>query len=756
MTAPAERRLSERRSRHPEGSDQSFFAAADGVDGLDAATDAARSDDLGGAEDDESNFESSLNPAGFEPDDSSFMARQAQRVVVSGQTGFERLYGAFLTARAALGVALMLTLVVASLFGLRPDASVGAVSVVYAALSISLWALPRLRRRTRSQTPSQESSQESSQAASQGPSQAPNLRSKPRRKPALKQVRLSATQWLATIGADLLCFMALHVLAPGASLNYAALLVLPVLMAGVLTPRMQALATAAATTLALLGSSWLSVLAGGDSTVQLTQAALAGSGLFVITVLAGELAVRLAREELAARGSLEIARQQARLNRLVIEEMQDGVLVVDRAGRVRAANPAARRLLVPHGMSRAAPFQLRGVVAWEALVTTVERAFGEVAWPAAGRDVLLSFAAGLASEATPAEPMWRADPPQAGSGTTQPAPVPVAGAALRAGTERTLRAGERTLRAGEHALGASPRPLPSEFERSLRGASERTQRSAERTLRVRVRFTRKREPDAVEEFCVLFLEDVRNMQARSRQDKLAAMGRVSAGIAHEIRNPLAAIAQANALLAEDSTDAIQRQLTKMVSDNVERLKRIVDDVMEVAPGIVPDVGVVDATALINSACADWARAIGIELGATSVLQVDLPSAPVGVSFDSEHLRRVLVNLLDNARRYASQTPGAIHLRLDSRRDDQAFLSIASDGVPIPPEVEPYLFEPFFSTRSGGTGLGLYICRELCERYGASIDYRLRWAGEIQRNEFFVDMRRRPLASSESRPVASRS
>ena len=93
----------------------------------------------------------------------------------------------------------------------------------------------------------------------------------------------------------------------------------------------------------------------------MTQAGLAGSGFFVITVLAGELAGRLAREELSARGSLEMARQQAQLNRLVIEEMQDGVLVVDRRGKVRAANPAARRLLAPSGMSRAAPFQLRGV-----------------------------------------------------------------------------------------------------------------------------------------------------------------------------------------------------------------------------------------------------------------------------------------------------------------------------------------------------------------------------------------------------------
>jgi two-component system sensor histidine kinase PilS (NtrC family) len=323
-------------------------------------------------------------------------------------------------------------------------------------------------------------------------------------------------------------------------------------------------------------------------------------------------------------------------------------------------------------MSRPAPFQLRGVQAWDALVKTVERAFSEAAWPEAGRDVVLQFENGSLN-----------------------------------------------------ALGA------------------------QRTLRARVRFTRRREPQAIEEFCVLFLEDVRNMQARSRQEKLAAMGRVSAGIAHEIRNPLAAISQANALLSEDATDPAQRQLMRMVSDNVERLKRIVDDVMEVAPGVVPDVGVIDATAQVIAVCGEWAKANGVALGEKSLLQIELPKEPVGVLFDAEHLRRVLVNLLDNAYRHASRTPGAIQLRLDSRHEAQAFLSLASDGAPIPPDVEPYLFEPFFSTRSRGTGLGLYICRELCERYGATIDYRLRAPGLGQRNEFFVDMQRKALGPNLS-------
>jgi len=626
-TSSTERRRHERRAapRRPRPADESWFGAL-GVDGDPAMTE----DDAGDQA--ESHFDGNWQTAGETENDSRFLTRQAHRLIRSGMTAFQRIYSAFIAARAALGTALIATLAVASVFGVKPPLSVIAISVAYAVLTLSMWALPRLR-----------------------PAAAPNA-----------LARLRSPQWIATIGVDIVCFTALHLLSPSASLNYVALLVLPVLMTGVLTPRLMALATAAIVTLALLGIALLGVAAGGDITQLMTQAGLAGSGFFVITLLAGELAGRLAREELTAKGSLELARQQAQLNRLVIEEMQEGVLVVDRRGRVRAPNPAARRLLAPEGMYREAPFQLRGIGAWGALVKSVERAFAEATWPEAGRDVLLNF------ESVPA-----------------------------------------------------------------------------RTLRVRMRFTRRREPKASEELCVLFLEDVRSMQARTRQEKLAAMGRVSAGIAHEIRNPLAAISQANALLSEDATTASQRQLTRMVTDNVERLKRIVDDVMEVAPGEVQTPGVIDASVLVAAVCSEWARTSGVALGEQSILQAQVPNESLGVLFDEEHLRRVLINLLDNASRHASKAPGAVLLRLYAKDDTHAALSVASDGEPIPSEVERYLFEPFFSTRSRGTGLGLYICRELCERSGARIDYRLRAAAERNRNEFSVAMRRQALPANEA-------
>ena len=98
------------------------------------------------------------------------------------------------------------------------------------------------------------------------------------------------------------------------------------------------------------------------------------------------------------------------------------------------------------------------------------------------------------------------------------------------------------------------------------------------------------------------------------------------------------------------------------------------------------------------------------------------------------------NLLENALRHAGGAAGAVELSVEALGPALVRLAVASDGQPIAPEVEPHLFEPFHSTRSRGTGLGLYICRELCERHGASIDY-MRRSGERHVNVFQVVMRR---------------
>ncbi|MCC6854222.1 MAG: histidine kinase [Rubrivivax sp.] len=610
-----ERRGSERRRVHGRRRDDALFGA-----------------DTQGSE---PFFDPGWLAAGDVPQDSRLLLHQVRRLAAAQDTALARVFRTYAAARAAIGVGLVLLLGAGSLLGeRRPELSV-LIALAYAAQAITLWLLPRFR-----------------------PLAVPQATRARRRR-----------QWLATIGVDLAAFTALHLLELGSSFNFAALLVLPVLMAGVLTSRLVALGTAAAVSLMLLAVAWRvahgDVLAPGP----MLQSGLAGLGLFIITLLAAELAGRLAREELAARGSLELARQQAQLNRLVIEEMADGVLVVDRKLRVRAANPAARALLVEAGLAPPAPFGLADRPAWAALLAAVQRALVEGHWPEAGREVTLAHPGGAGC---------------------------------------TLRVRVRFMR--ERALdleldGVDPAP-PTERDDPL---------------------------------VVLLLEDVRTALARVRQEKLAAMGRVSAGIAHEFRNPLAAIAQANALLMEDELAPTQRRLARIVADNVLRLKRIVDDVMEVAPGAAPVSHAVDAHAVVAAAAAEWAASVPLAPGAASALRVELGARALGVSFDAEHLRRILVNLLDNAYRHASRSAGSIVLALAAREGGGARLSVLSDGEPLPPEVERRLFEPFSSTRSRGAGLGLYICRELCERHGASIEFRRRALAGRLGNEFVVTL-----------------
>ncbi|HEY1090265.1 MAG TPA: ATP-binding protein [Burkholderiaceae bacterium] len=563
------------------------------------------------------------------PPPAGFFTQQPPWRASAGGGSFQRLYRAFLGARAGLGLALLATLLLARLLGSSEPRWALLICAVYAGEAALMWLLPRLQRGVSMQS----------------------------------MARLNSPQWLASIGFDLALFGGLHALDPRAGVSFSALFVLPVLMAGVLTPRLLALGTAAIAALLLLGTATWGALFGNETELHVAQAGIAGIGLFVVVLLASEVASRLAREERAARGSMEYARQQSQLSRLVIDEMQEGVLVVDRRGRVRAANPAAHALLGEQEATQSTPFQLRGVPAWTPLVKGVEQAFAEGQWPIDGRDVSLEF--------TP----------------------------------------------------------------SLR-----------RSLRVRMRFTRSREQRAGgrsqgnqggEELCVLFLEDLRSVIARSRQEKLAAMGRISAGIAHEIRNPLAAIAQANALMAEDCGDDLQQQrLTAMVTANVERLKRLVDDVMEVAPGTQPSPVALDVRVLMNEIVSDWARTNDVSVGADAILFLQLPPPDLRVAFEAEHLRRVLINLLDNALRHSPQRPGAIRVSAALHGGETVALAVFSQGQALEPEVERHLFEPFFSTRSRGSGLGLYICRELCERYGARIDY-LRREGADPGNEFVV-------------------
>ena len=273
-----------------------------------------------------------------------------------------------------------------------------------------------------------------------------------------------------------------------------------------------------------------------------------------------------------------------------------------------------------------------------------------------------------------------------------------------------------------------------------------------RHVHVRTRLTAAQDNPA-ESLCVMFLEDLREMEARLRTEKLAAMGRMSAAVAHEIRNPLAAIAQANELMEEDLREPGLRQLSSLVRKNAQRLARIVDEILDIARIQHQEpagTAVLELDPAVAVACNDWAT----QTGSVSRVQLTLGAPRAQVRFDVDHLRRVLVNLLDNGLRHAGNQPDSIRVSTQLA-DGGAVLQVWSDGPPLEPGVRQHLFEPFFSSESRNSGLGLYICRELCERHDATISYRRATSGSPGKvregNGFFVHVRAAagPLAGAAS-------
>jgi two-component system sensor histidine kinase PilS (NtrC family) len=282
---------------------------------------------------------------------------------------------------------------------------------------------------------------------------------------------------------------------------------------------------------------------------------------------------------------------------------------------------------------------------------------------------------------------------------------------------------------------------------------------ATRKIQVRTQITATQTTNA-ERLCVMFLKDQREIEARMRKDKLASMARMSVAVAHEIRNPLAAITQANALLAEDILDPRHQQLIQMINQNAHRLGKIVDEVLNVTrlPSTRP-------SRSFNLPLGQAVQNIHQEWTAQSPRDppalLNLSCGDDDVFFDSEHLRQVLVNLLDNARRYASPAHSSIQIHAEHDATGRTTLSVWSNGSPMDQSMETHLFEPFFSSESRSSGLGLYICRELCEGHGAAIGYsretRLLHGVRTEGNEFTVTFRSLPrMIKLPLKPDAQRS
>ncbi len=383
---------------------------------------------------------------------------------------------------------------------------------------------------------------------------------------------------------------------------------------------------AACAALILLFVHALSVFYGESSSNDFLQVGLISCAYFA-TAMASHRLARSARvsEELVRRQAVDLA-NLAEVNQAVLRDLQQAVLVVDRARRVRHSNPRAFDLLGPLPADAEGP-----------LLAQYNRELAERldAW-------------------------LRGD---------------LEGAAL-------------SLRAPANSRELRPRFANIGGE-SGQGVS-------------------------------IFLEDVTDARDQARQGKLAALGRLTANIAHEIRNPLAAISHASELLAEEGRrDAVELKLVRIIHDNTERLNRLVNEVLELNRRDRANPEVIDA----DSWFSEWRDTFCASSQVPSDRVVLELASGLRLRFDRNHLHQVVWNLVRNALRFCRCRPGSVRICLERAPGTQGLqLDILDDGPGVPPDQVSQLFEPFFTTDSQGTGLGLYIARELCAANGATLEY----------------------------------
>ena len=221
---------------------------------------------------------------------------------------------------------------------------------------------------------------------------------------------------------------------------------------------------------------------------------------------------------------------------------------------------------------------------------------------------------------------------------------------------------------------------------------------------------------------LVFLEDSTEVQRQAQQLKLASLGRLSASIAHEIRNPLGAISHAAQLLLEsENIDPSDRRLCEIVQNHSVRMNDIIENVLQMSRRLAPERTSLDMVNWLNDFIVQFSA--GEE---ESNIDLELQDDHNTILADPGHLTQILNNLCQNGLRYSKQRTGEARVLISGGHDpvnDFYFLEVTDYGDGVPEENIDKLFEPFYTTESTGTGLGLYLSRELCAANDARLTYR---------------------------------
>ena len=229
---------------------------------------------------------------------------------------------------------------------------------------------------------------------------------------------------------------------------------------------------------------------------------------------------------------------------------------------------------------------------------------------------------------------------------------------------------------------------------------------------------------------LIFIEDYTPVTQFAQSLKLNSLSKLTASIAHEIRNPLGAISHAAQLLTESNTvDAADGILCDILVSNSRRVSDIIDNVSEVSRRQAPKPTDILLSRWLPAYVEEYRS---LQQQRCDIVISDLEASDLNISVDSEHLKRILSNLFDNALRYSIEDGDCSRIRLDTsieKPTGHVHLDIVDFGLGVTEYNLARLFEPFFTTSKHGSGLGLYLCKELCEINGARLTYRRTPAGE---------------------------
>ena len=228
---------------------------------------------------------------------------------------------------------------------------------------------------------------------------------------------------------------------------------------------------------------------------------------------------------------------------------------------------------------------------------------------------------------------------------------------------------------------------------------------------------------------LIFLEDTRQLSQQAQQLKLASLGRLTASIAHEVRNPLGAISHASQLLAESGTlDPADVRLTEIIATHSLRVNQIIENVLQLSSRKLTEADTLDLQLWLPNFVQEYQRGHPL----SPQIEVELVDDTLLAKADASQLQQILINLCDNGLRYSLKHAGSAQLTLLAGRDAQnglAYIDVIDAGPGLSEEQLNQAFEPFYTSEAAGSGLGLYICKELCEANEASLAFKRTDTGE---------------------------